>query len=414
VPTNPLPARSRTARFSTWLRDVRDAGHAPSLLAALLHFDVSFMAWVLLGALGAYVAEDLALSGTAAGVLVATPLLSAAFFRVAIGMLGDRYGPRRVGLASLAVTLVPLAWGGAGGAGYPKLLAVGLLLGVAGASFAISLPLASRWYPPHRQGLAMGIAGAGNSGTVVTALLAPRLAEQVGWQAVLALATIPVALVLVAFAALAREPPAAAHGSPSLRRVLREPDAWRLCGLYAVTFGGFVGLATSLPILLHVEYGLSKVDAGSVTACGAALGSLLRPIGGHVADRIGGTIVLALVYALAAAALAALATRPPTALAVLGFPAAMAVLGVGNGAAFQLVGLRYGGAVGTVTGLVGAAGGLGGFALPVVLGATHDLAGGYGLGLALVASGMFAGFVTVAALRTRWRVRWHATAGARV
>ena len=159
------------------LQALRRTGHAPSLVAALLHFDVSFMAWVLLGALGAYIGDDLGLSASAKGLMVAVPLLSAAFFRVLLGLLGDRYGPRRVGLLSMGVVVVALLAGWLGANSYGALLGVGVLLGVAGASFAIALPLASRHYPPKHQGLAMGIAGAGNSGTVLTTLAAPRIAE---------------------------------------------------------------------------------------------------------------------------------------------------------------------------------------------------------------------------------------------
>src|SRR4051794_18174243 len=223
------------------LQALRRAGHAPSLVAALLHFDVSFMAWVLLGALGAYIGEDLGLSASAKGLMVAVPLLSAAVLRVALGLLGDRYGPRRVGLVSMGVVVVALLAGWLGARSYGAVLGVGVLLGVAGASFAIALPLAGRHFPPRHQGLAMGIAGAGNSGTVLTTLAAPRLAEHVGWHAVFGLALIPVALVWVAFALLAKEPPAPARPVrvADLRRVLTEADAWRLCGLYAVTFGTF-------------------------------------------------------------------------------------------------------------------------------------------------------------------------------
>jgi NNP family nitrate/nitrite transporter-like MFS transporter len=162
------------------LNALRRSGHAPSLVAALLHFDVSFMAWVLLGALGAYIGDDLGLSASAKGLMVAVPLLSAAGFRVLLGLLGDRYGPRRIGLISMAFVVVALLLGWLAARTYGALLGVGVLLGVAGSSFAISLPLASRHYPPKQQGLAMGIAGAGNSGTVLTTLAAPRGAPRHG------------------------------------------------------------------------------------------------------------------------------------------------------------------------------------------------------------------------------------------
>lgn len=388
--------------------EFRRAGHAPSLVAALLHFDVSFMAWLMLGALGAYVSEDLGLSPSQKGLMVALPLLSAAVLRVVLGALGDRFGPKRVGTASMALVLVPLAWGALGAASYGEVLALGLLLGVAGASFAISLPLASRWYPPRYQGLAMGIAGAGNSGTVVTTLAAPRLAEAHGWHAVFGMAAVPVALALAGFVLLAREParPRRPLTLGAIRETLREPDAWRLCGLYAVTFGGFVGLASFLPILLHDEYGLTKVAAATVTAAGAGLGSLLRPLGGHLADRLGGTSVLTGVYGVAAALLLFVSGLPPVGAASLAFVATMGALGIGNGAVFQLVGLRFGQRIGVLTGLVGAAGGLGGFMLPTLLGTAREVAGSYGAGLAIVALATAVALLATLALRDAWRAGW--------
>src|SRR5688500_7721232 len=182
-------------------------GHLPTLLASFLHFDLSFMLWVLLGALGIFIAQDLKLSPAEKGMMVAIPILSGSLLRVPIGLLSDRYGGKRVGVAMLAFLFLPLLLGWQLGDSLPSLLAVGLMLGTAGASFAVALPLASRWYPPQRQGLVMGIAAAGNSGTVIANLLAPRLAEAVGWHNVLGLAMLPLALVLVAFALLAKDSP---------------------------------------------------------------------------------------------------------------------------------------------------------------------------------------------------------------
>jgi NNP family nitrate/nitrite transporter-like MFS transporter len=394
------------------LRDFRRAGHWPSLVAALIHFDVSFLCWVLLGSLGAYIGDDLGLSASGKGLLVAVPLLSAAGFRVLLGVLGDRLGPKRVGTVSMALVALPLVWGWLGARGYGSLLAVGLLLGVAGASFAISIPLASRWYPPRHQGLAMGIAGAGNSGTVVTTLAAPRLAEAHGWHAVMGMALVPVGLALIAFTLLAKEPPARPRAltARALRGVLAEPDAWRLCGMYAVTFGGFVGLASFLPIYFHDQYGLSKVSAATVAAVGAGLGSALRPLGGHVADRFGGTRVLTAVYGVAAALLLFASGLPPVGAVSVAFVLCQATLGAGNGAVFQLVGLRYGERVGAVTGVVGAAGGLGGFLLPTLLGAARDEAGSYGAGLALISAAAAAALIATLVVQGAWRARWAAEA----
>src|SRR5688500_5195301 len=185
----------------------KKTGHLPTLIACFLHFDLSFMLWVLLGALGIFIAESVGLTPMEKGLVVAVPLLSGSLLRVPAGMLSDRLGAKRVGIALLALLYVPLIVGWTAGDTLPSLLLIGLLLGTAGASFAVALPLASRWYPPEKQGLAMGVAAAGNSGTVIANLLAPRLAEAVGWHNVLGLAMLPLALVLVAFALLAKDSP---------------------------------------------------------------------------------------------------------------------------------------------------------------------------------------------------------------
>src|SRR5688500_11595148 len=226
----------------------RDSGHLPSLVAALVHFDVSFMVWVLLGALGAYVADDLGLGPAQKGLMVALPPLGGAAFRLVLGSLADRVGMKATGLTSMGLTLVPLAWGAFAGGTYAQVLGIGVLLGIAGASFAVALPLVSRWYPPEHQGLALGIAGAGNSGTIVAALAAPRLAEHLGWHGVFAVAAIPVSLAWLAFMVLAKEPPRSGPPSGGLWSLLDEADARWLCLFYMTTFGGFVGLANYLPI----------------------------------------------------------------------------------------------------------------------------------------------------------------------
>lgn len=365
----------------------RQAGHPPSLAAALIHFDVSFMCWVLVGALGAYIATDLGLSSTQKGLMVAIPPLGGAGFRLLLGPLSDRMGIKRLGLITMALTMVPLAWGATLATSFPQILGVGLLLGVAGASFAVALPLASRWYPPEHQGLALGIAGAGNSGTVIAALAAPRLAEHLGWHGAFAVAMIPVGLAWLAFAVLAKEPPRADTGaSGGSLSLLREVDPRWLCGFYLVTFGAFVGLSGYLPIFFVDRFGLTKVAAGGFAALCAVAGSLLRPLGGALADRLGGTRVLAAVLTGAAGAAAILATLPGLAGTVVLLFLLLGVLGMGNGAVFQLVGRRVPERVGAMTGLVGAAGGLGGFLLPFGFGWLVSTTGTFAAGFAVLAN----------------------------
>ena len=378
---------------------LRGAGHTPSLIAALLHFDVSFMVWVLLGALGATIGADLQLSPLQKGLMVAVPPLSGSAFRLILGPLVDRVGARRTGLASLALTLVPLAWGWLAAGTFLEILGLGLLLGIAGSSFVVALPLASRWYPPEKQGLAMGIAGTGNSGTLIAAVAAPRVAEQVGWHATFGLAAIPVAAVWVLFAVLAKEPPplaaqAGTEAAPGTRGLLAEADARWLCGLYMITFGGFVGLASYLPVFFVDRFGLTVVTAGAFTALCASAGSFLRPLGGWLADRAGGAKVLASVLGSVSVLALALGLLPGLAPTVLLLWAVLGAFGLGNGAVFQLVGRRFPVRVGSMTGLVGAAGGLGGFLLPFGFGALEGSTGTFAFGFLAVA-GIAGGAVIV-------------------
>jgi NNP family nitrate/nitrite transporter-like MFS transporter len=346
------------------------------------------MTWVLVGALGVFIAQDFGLTATQKGFLVAVPLLGGSLFRIGIGVFSDRYGPRRIGLANMLLVSVPLAWAWLAGDSFAQMVGVGLLLGIAGASFAVSLPLASRAYPLEHQGLAMGVAGSGNSGAIVSIALAPLLAVKFGWHGVFGI-VIPVVVATAAvywMLAREREP---LDGSAHHREfvvLLREPDTYWFCVLYAITFGGFVGLSSYLSIFFFDQYGLSRVEAGWAAAACALAGSFSRPVGGFIADRCGGLRVLSVLYPTIAAftGVASLLLPFPAALAALFL--AMACLGMGNGVIFQVVPQRFRQEIGTISGLVGAAGGLGGFLLPSVLGLFKDLSGTYATGFALFAA----------------------------
>lgn len=397
-----------TARSEGFLR----SGHLPTLVAALLYFDVSFMAWVLLGPLAPFLREELGLSATQQGLLVAIPLLGGSLFRPVLGVLGDWIGGRRTGLIGLALTLVPLAiaWQWASTAAH--FYALGLLLGIAGASFAVALPLASRWYPPQYQGLVMGIAGAGNSGSLVATLFAPRLAERFGWANTFGLMMLPIVLVAIAFALLARDSPTRTR-PPAWRdygAVLKEPDTLWFSLLYGLTFGGFVGFASFLTTFFHEQYQVSRVGAGDFTTVVVIAGSLLRPVGGWLSDRIGGYRLLLLLLVGVAGCIAAVATIPPLPAVVVVLFCAMGLLGMGNGAVFQLVPQRFADRIGIVTGIVGAAGGLGGFCLPSLLGAARDTTGSYAPGLLVIAIACMGGAVALLQLGSHWSARWHAEA----
>lgn len=385
------------------------AGHWPTLLAAFLYFDVSFMVWVILGPLGPFLTESLKLSASQKGLLIATPLLAGSIFRPILGALADRIGGRPTALLGLGLTLLPLITGWKLATTLEGFFVVAVLLGVAGASFAVALPLASRWYPPEYQGLAMGIAGAGNSGTVLATLFAPRLASSLGWGNVFGLALIPVLLVIIVFAFMAKDAPVVRKQNTwaDYRKLFAESDTSWFCLFYSITFGGFVGLASFLTVFFFDQYHLSKVQAGDFATIAVICGSFLRPVGGWLSDRIGGYRMLLGVLLISAASILGLSTLPGawTALALFAFT--MALFGMGNGAIFQLVPQRFGAQVGLITGLVGAAGGIGGFLLPSMFGMLKDKTGSFAAGLSFFACFILFGFSVLLLLGPVWMRNWH-------
>jgi NNP family nitrate/nitrite transporter-like MFS transporter len=415
----PRPAELDRSYASSSRHGFWQSGHRPTLVAAFLYFDLAFMVWVLLGPLAPSISASLHLDAAQKGLMVATPTLAGALLRIVMGFLVDRLGPKLTGVAAQVVVIAGLmgAWL-IGIDSFAGTLALGGLLGFAGASFAVALPLASRWYPPEHQGKAMGIAGMGNSGTVLASLFAPMLAKAFGWNAVLALACIPLTLVLAAYLALAKDSPNAPprQNLASYARPLGERDAWWLMLFYLVTFGGFSGLGSSLSIYFVDNFGLTPVAAGYAGAACVFAGSLVRPMGGALADRIGGLRALTLVYIVAAAALVAIGTRPATLPLALGlFIVAMLAFGIGNGAVFQLVPQRFGREIGVMTGLVGCAGGIGGFLLASSLGFARQWLGSEQAGFLVFAALALVALAAVTRVRSGWRATWGASLeGARI
>jgi NNP family nitrate/nitrite transporter-like MFS transporter len=388
------------------LRDFRRAGHTPTLISSFLYFDTSFMVWVLVGALANSIVPEFGLSDSQKGLMVAVPLLGGALLRLVLGVLTDHIGARRTGILGMALTAVPLLLGWLWADSFSKVLLVGLLLGVAGASFAAALPLASRWYPPQYQGLAMGIAGAGNSGTALATFFGPRLAQAWGWHAVFGLALVPLFLTLVVFVLLAKDSPRqpAPQGLTAYAAVLRTRDTWWFCLFYAVTFGGFVGLASFLNVFFLSQYGLTRIQAGNFATLCVAAGSFLRPLGGHLSDRLGGVRMLTAFYLGVGVLMLGLSTLPPLGLGTLLLFAAMGLLGMGNGAVFQIVPQRFPREIGVVTGIVGAAGGIGGFFLPNVLGSLKQITGSFGGGfLSFAVVGCFGAAAALAYASRSWQ-----------
>ena len=515
------------------LSDLKDSGHAPSLFSAFLHFDISFMVWVILGALMPFIATDPALTGanlkitpsamiskatpytlivkgpdaakhepkttshllikpggpeiatknsvkpaekyvldstssdtiaaglaainakskliqvasapTAHGVpfenvlalkpmaalqkagkdfqplangypasvklfLVGLPLLAAGFWRILLGVFTDRFGSKRVGMVSMFVTLLPLVIGWQYATEYNSLLFVGLFLGLAGASFAVSLPLASRWYPSHLQGVAMGIAGAGNSGTVLATLFAPLLAKAFGWHVVFGLLMIPVALTFIVFTLMARDAPGHVKpaGAGAYVAALAKPDTLWFCLLYFVTFGGFVGLSSFINTFFVDQFDYAKATVGAATAVFIIAGSLVRPIGGLLADKLGGIRMLTVLFAtvaVMAVGVGLLMTVNQWATFACLF-VLMACLGMGNGSVFQMVPQRFTKEIGVITGIVGAAGGVGGYELNFALGHLKDATATYASGFYAFACIAVIAFIVLRAVAPGWQQTW--------
>ena len=393
-------------------------GHKPTLFSAFLYFDLSFMVWVLLGPLAVQMAADLHLSPAQKGLMVATPVLAGALLRIVMGVLVDQIKPKMAGLIGQIIVILSLlvAWVH-GIQNFQQALMLGIGLGFAGAAFAVALPLASRWYPPEHQGTALGIAGAGNSGTVFAALFAPTLAVAYGWNNVFGLALIPLGIAMFVYIIFAKDSPDAppAKSLSQYVAILKDKDAWWFMFFYSVTFGGFVGLASSLTIYFNDLYSLGAVKAGYCTAACVFAGSLVRPIGGMVADRIGGVRTLLTMYSIAAVLLVIMSFGQPTyqlALAII-IPV-MAILGMGNGAVFQLVPQRFRKEIGVMTGLVGMAGGVGGFYLAASLGYFKQTHGNYQIGLLKFAGLAVLAMIGLTGVKTRWRTTWGSVTTAKV
>jgi len=274
------------------LRDLKTSGHWPTLLTAFLYFDFSFMVWTLLGALGVQIGEALQLNDGQRGLMVAVPILSGAILRLVLGLLVDRIGAKNTGIISQIIVMAGLAGGWLIGLStFGSALVLGLILGVAGASFAVALPQAGRWYPPRMQGVVLGLAGAGNIGVVLDSLIAPRLAAVYGWQSVFGFALIPAILTFAAYVIWSKDAPGEVKRKKlsDYWRLLKEKDAHWFCFYYTISFGGFVGLASYYALFFKAEFGLPAVKAGDFAALCIFLGAVARPVGGAIADRVGRT-----------------------------------------------------------------------------------------------------------------------------
>lgn len=431
------------------------SGNWRALLACFLYFDTGFTVWVMLGPLAPFIGKSIAMTPAQQGFLVAVPVLSAAILRVNLGNLFQSTDGRKLALMGVALSAVPsllllLPFAPS----YNVLLVLGVFLGVGGASFAIALPMAGSNYPPRVQGLVLGLAAAGNIGAVLDGFMFPGLAQSYGWQhataAALPLLALTAAAVyfwasdlsqksgsgkpgfagffttLAGLMALVLLVSAGVFGQgktgllllPLLgaalaiallpqryRAVLAERDTWVIMLVYSITFGGFVGMSSYVSTLLTTLYGMSKIDAGLFMAALAFTGAMLRPLGGWLSDRVTGVrALLVLLTAISVLDFTFAAVMPPLAGGIALLFALYVCFGLGNGSTFQLVPHRWQGKTGLMTGIIGAAGGIGGFYLPVIMGIAKESTGSYQMGFATFGGISLLALVLVVTLRQKWLV----------
>jgi NNP family nitrate/nitrite transporter-like MFS transporter len=386
----------------------RHANARTQLALATIAFTACFYAWSLLGPLSPDLQDDLDLSDVQTSAMVAVPVLLGSLMRIPLGWLTDRHGGRRVFSALMAFTPLPLIALALSHDSLGVILAFGFLLGFAGASFAVGVPFVNGWYPPERQGFALGVYGMGMGGTVLAGLTAPRIADRWGLSTPFWVATVLMVVMCAAFILLARDAPRAARTGPasgmfaSLSVFRTSGRAWALTLFYFMAFGGFVAMFLYLPKLLTGVHDLTKADAGARAAGFALLAVIGRPLGGTLSDRVGAARVLLVSFSavavLALVLAAAYTEMVPLTIACLTMAVA---LGLGTGAVFKLVPEWFPDRVGAVTGVVGAAGGLGGFFPPLVMGTVKSATGGYALGFALMALVAVACLVVLRALGSR-------------
>jgi NNP family nitrate/nitrite transporter-like MFS transporter len=373
---------------------VQDAvrGRAVLMLAlATAGFALNFWAWALLSPLGPRFKDLLSLSGSQQALLVAVPVLVGSLGRIPVGALTDRFGGRVMfPIVSLATVVPVLFIGLLGHSSLTALLIGGFFLGIGGTTFAIGVPFVSAWFPPERRGFAIGVFGAGMGGTAISALTTVKLVKGIGTPAPFLITAAALTAYAVVAWVMLRDAPGRTVPTTSvttrLAAAARLPIAWQACLLYAVAFGGYVAFSVYLPAYLKTAYGLDQADAANRMAGFVLLAVVMRPVGGWLSDRVGPVPVLVGVYAVVAVGASVQAFTPGLApWGTVAFLTMAAALGAGSGATFALVAQSAPPAqVGAVTGLVGAAGGLGGFVPPLVMGAVYGRYGSYGVGLALL------------------------------
>ena len=424
------------------LKELKGQGHWPTLLAAFLYFDFSFMVWTMMGPLATEIAESLKatqnfiMSADQSATLVAVPVLAGAILRVVLGFFVDKVGAKKTALVSQFIVVLGLFFAYYKGETitYDELLAVAFILGFAGASFAVALPQAGQWYPPKLQGVVLGLAGAGNIGVVIDFIFAPKIAEIWGWQSVFLVGAVLSLFIFIVYFFMAKDAPSDVYKANPKKlkdygKLLKDKDTWWFCLFYSISFGGFVGFAGYMKVYLMSTYkaemttfGLDilaepnvMVTAGYFGALCIFAGAILRPVGGAIADKLGGIKSLYFFYGVVCLLAIISATYTlPFYVAIFVLFLIMAHLGMANGAVFQLVPQRFGKDIGIMTGIIGCAGGLGGTAIIKTFGWSKGAFDGYAAGFIIFATVVFIAILGISLVKTRWRTTWGISAGGRI
>ena len=393
------------AAFRTFLK----AGHAPTLFASFLYFTYCCGVWVTNGAMAPFIKESLQLSPSQMGFMLSVPIFAGALMRFPLGVIAQYIGRKNATLVEMGGIALALAFGYFFVESFNDLLAMGVLLGIAGASFGVALSLGSGSFPSRYKGLAMGLVGAGNVGTSISALLAPQLAQAYGWKAVYGISAIGLLLPVIVMVVFAKEPDDVdAHATFSDHiGCLFEKDGWGFSILYAITFGGFIGLITFLPSYYYDQFGVTKVQAGQLTMLAAFMGAATRVFGGWISDHWGGinTLTAVLVVIASSLVLCGLAGGSLVATTLL-LLVCFAALGAGNGALFQLVPLRWPVTTAVAGSMIGEVGALGGGLVPNVMGLSKQYAGTYLWGFVLFAVLTLGALTMMRSMQIRWTRTW--------
>ena len=391
--------------FRSFLR----SGHAPTLFSAFLYFAFSCCIWVLNGAMAPFITEAYQLTPAQKGLMLSIPIIAGALMRFPLGVLAQYIGRKNATLVEMTLIAVAMLYGFFMVKSFNDLLAMGVLLGIAGASFGVALSLGSGWFPPRHKGLAMGLVGAGNVGTAVSVLVAPPLAQAFGWQTVYGFAAAAILLPMLVMIVFAKEPPDLdAHASFREHiACLFEKDGWAFSLIYGVTFGGFIGLTTFLPTYYYDQFGVSKVQAGQLTMLAAFMGAAVRVFGGWISDRLGGINTLTAVLLIVAVTLVLCGFASASLVATtLLFMVCFSALGAGNGALFQLVPLRWPLTTAVAGSMIGEVGALGGGLVPNAMGLSKQYTGSYAWGFVFFAVLAVAVLLMMRVMQIRWTRTW--------